>query len=318
MDIKLLMNKITKQKLVNYGVLIILIFGCIKAKEFAPVVEEKAKCTSGSPVRKVLIIGIDGCRTDALLAAHSPTFDSLMSHAYVNFNCDRGPYTVSGAGWSTILHGVFPAKHGIISNLIVPSNYTQYPDLFYYLRRFNPHFNLAVICNWEPFLEIVSNESYLECPYDPYDAAVGDNNVKTRAISLLDSCAPDVLLLHFDDVDTKGHQYGFSPFVPEYMNAITQIGNQTAEIMAAVKQREQNNGEEWLVFVVTDHGGKGFTHGGQDTIPQTRYVFEIARLPNQSRVDVPVANTTNIMPTILKYMGVPIDTAWGLDGNPIF
>jgi predicted AlkP superfamily pyrophosphatase or phosphodiesterase len=305
------MRKITKQRLFSYSVLMILLFGCIKEKVSVPIETGQDKCKSVSKVRKVLIIGIDGCRTDAFLAAHIPVFDSLMAHGYVNLNCDRGPYTVSGPGWSTILHGVFPAKHGVTSNVFPTTNYAQYPDLFYYMRKFNPYFNLAAVHRWERFTDIISNETSIQY----HD---NDLQVKTTAISLLNSCTPDVLFLHFEDVDAYGHSDGFSPNVWAYMYGIRLMGGHAADIMSAIEQRELNNNEEWLVFVVTDHGGVGKDHYAQDTVPETRFVFQIARLPNQSRVNVPVTDNTNIMPTILKYMGVPIDTAWRLDGVPLF
>ncbi len=306
------MKILTRQQHIRFSLLLlILISGCTKDKTFNPD-ELKSECLTGiSAIHKVLFIGIDGCRTDALLATHSSSLDSLMSHAYVNLHCDRGPYTVSAPGWSTLLHGVFPAKHGVTSNNFPTTNYSQYPDLFYYLRKSNPDFSLAEVSNWDNFLLITSNENYAQ--YVSTDA-----QVKEKALYLLNSCTPDVLLLHFDNVDYTGHQSGFSPTNPNYINAIRETGNYISEIMGAVELREQNYGEQWLVFVVTDHGGNGTSHGGQDALEETRFVFEIARLPNQTRIDVPVSNNTDVMPTILKYMSVSIDSAWGLDGAALF
>lgn len=308
-----MMKPFTKQKLLSYFIIALLILGCIKKKEPDIVIPDPDlnKCTSASPVRKVLIIGVDGVRTDALLAASSPGFDSLIAHSYVNLNCDRGPYTLSGPGWSTILHGVLPAKHGVTSNTFPTTNYAQYPDLFYYLRRHNAYLNLSSIHRWQSMDSILLNTTLSEYCITDYQA-------KEKVLYLLNSCPPDVLFLHLENVDSRGHFSGFSPTNPDYINAIREAGNHTEEIMNTVKLREQNNGEEWLVFVVTDHGGKNYDHGNQDTLPETRFVFQIARLPNMSRINLPVANNTNVMPTILKYMGVPIDSTWGLDGVPIF
>ena len=306
------MQKLGKQTTLVISFLIsIILSACDKDIKFNPN-ELRTECLSGvSAVQKVLFIGIDGCRTDALIAAQSPALDSLMAHAYVNLHCDRGPFTVSWPGWSTLLHGVFPDKHGVTSNDFPASNFGQYPDIFYYLRKANPNFSLSVVSNWASFLVITSHENYAQ-------AVSTDLEVKESAIHLLNSCTPDVLLLHFDEVDATGHESGFSPSNPEYLASIRQTGNYIAEIMEEIELREQTYGEQWLVFVVTDHGGKGKSHGGQDDLVETRFVFEIARLPNQTRVDVPIANNTNVMPTILKYMGVSIDSTWGLDGVALF
>lgn len=264
-----------------------------------------------SLVRKVLFIGIDGCRTDAFLVAKSATFDSLMAHAYVNFNCDRGPCTVSAPGWSTLLHGVFPSKHGVTSNDLSNLNYGMYHDLFYYMRQANPDFSLATVSHWDNFLRLTTNEDYAQ-------NVATDGEVKDKALYLLESCVPDVLLLHFDEVDDAGHQSGFSPGNAEYINAIRKVEGYTSEIMQSIQMREQTYGEEWMVVIVTDHGGEGTSHGGQDHLDVTRYVFEIVRLPGASRTDIPIATNVDIMPTILKYMNVSVEPAWSLDGSSLF
>lgn len=234
-----------------------------------------------------------------------------MSHAYVCLHCDRGPYTVSALGWSTLLHGVYPAKHGITSNDISNLNYGRYHDLFYYMRQNNPEYSLATISNWDNFLQLTSNEDYAQ-------AVSTDMDVKNKTIDLLLTTVPDITLLHFNDVDHYGHKSGFSPNNPEYINAIKQTGIYTDEIMQLIKMREKNFGEEWMVIVVTDHGGEGTSHGNQDNIEATRFVFSIVRLPNINRIDIPNSSNVDIMPAILKYMNIPIDPNWNLDGTPIF
>lgn len=274
--------------------------------------EIKSNCRNGvSLVHKILFIGIDGCRTDAFMAAKSATFDSLMAHAYVNLHCNRGPYTVSAPGWSTLLHGVFPAKHGVTSNDLSNLNYGVYHDLFYYIRQANPDISLATVSHWDNFLRLTTNEDYAQ-------NVSTDEEVKDKALGLLLTCVPDVILLHFDDVDHTGHASGFSPDNPEYVKAIKQVESYTSEIMELIKMREQVYAENWMVVVVTDHGGSGTSHGDQDNVDVTRYVFEIVRLPETTRTDIPTAANVDIMPTMLKYMNVPVEPGWALDGSPLF
>ena len=293
------------------GIALVALTNCEK-EEGLPASELKDTCRTGvSAVRKVLFIGMDGCRTDALLAARSAPFDSLMAHAYVNLHCDRGPYTVSGPGWSTLLHGVFPAKHGVTSNDFSDLDYGMYHDLFYYMRQANPDYSLATVTSWDDFLRMTTNEDYAQ-------VVDSDNDVKDRALYLLQNCVPDVLLLHFDDVDYAGHQTGFSPTNPEYITAIQQVEGHVAELMDAITLREQTYGEEWMVVLVTDHGGEGTSHGDQDHLDVTRYVFEVVRIPGLARTDIPVATNADIMPTILHYMNVSVAPAWSLDGSSIY
>ncbi|MBX7182293.1 MAG: alkaline phosphatase family protein [Bacteroidia bacterium] len=274
--------------------------------------EIRSDCVQGaSPVKKVLFLGIDGCRTDAMLAAHAPALDTLMAHSIVNFNTDRGPYTVSCPGWSTLLHGVWPNKHGVTSNDISNLNYGKYLDIFHYLRLHNPSYSLATISHWDNFLRLTTEEDYAQ----PVES---DLEVKDKALELLQNCNPDVLLLHFDDVDETGHSSGFSPSNPEYIQAIQTVGGHIQQLMDAIHQRELTKGEQWMVVVVTDHGGNGTSHGDQDDLPETRYVFQIVRIPGIPHNELANARNVDILPSIFKYLEIQPDSTWEWDGLPLF
>jgi predicted AlkP superfamily pyrophosphatase or phosphodiesterase len=300
------------QRILLISVFLFWFSSCKKEDESLPADEIRTNCRQGvSPVKKVLFIGIDGCRTDAFLSAHSPGIDSVLVHAYFNGYCDRGPNTVSAPGWSTLLHGVFPAKHGVTSNDFPPTNYAQWPDIFPYLRQWNAALSLATVSHWDNFLRITTEEDYA-LPVNT------DAEVRDQAIYLLNECTPDMLLLHFDDVDAAGHDDGFSPSVGSYMQAIRQTGIYIADIMQVVEAREQQYGEEWLVWIVTDHGGTGTGHGNQDNIPETRYVFLAGRLPGKPHTLLPSATNADVLPTTMHYFGADSLIPSGTDGIVLF
>lgn len=62
--------------------------------------------------RKVLFIGIDGCRPDAIEKADTPNIDRLVANGVMSTNTsilgprDCGNETISGPGWSSIFTGV--------------------------------------------------------------------------------------------------------------------------------------------------------------------------------------------------------------------
>ena len=56
---------------------------------------------------KVLIIGIDGCRPDALLAAKTPSIDKLWSNGAFSFHGKTDPKTKSGSCWTSMLTGTW-------------------------------------------------------------------------------------------------------------------------------------------------------------------------------------------------------------------
>ena len=122
--------------------------------------QEIRNCKPPSPNKnKVLFIGIDGCRTDGLLNANTPALDSLITAGLFISTVDRGPNTVSVPGWSTLLHGVFPSKHALLDNTFdQQDNFTQYPDMFHYIRQSHPDYNLCSVTHWYNFLRLTSNE----------------------------------------------------------------------------------------------------------------------------------------------------------------
>ncbi|MBK8659915.1 MAG: alkaline phosphatase family protein [Bacteroidetes bacterium] len=62
--------------------------------------------------RKVLIIGIDGTRSDALQQANVPNLDALIANGLYTYDAWHCGITVSGPSWSTIMTGVWWNKHG--------------------------------------------------------------------------------------------------------------------------------------------------------------------------------------------------------------
>ena len=74
--------------------------------------------------KHVLVIGIDGCRSDALQAANVPNLKTLIDRGTVCYQVISGGElgtktqqpTSSGPGWSSILTGVWCDKHGVSDN----------------------------------------------------------------------------------------------------------------------------------------------------------------------------------------------------------
>ena len=68
--------------------LIIITTGCVD--KFKPKKEIRTECPQGvEPQKKLLFIGWDGVRSDALVAANTPNLDSLLGQAIYSFNVDR-------------------------------------------------------------------------------------------------------------------------------------------------------------------------------------------------------------------------------------
>ena len=259
---------------------------------------------------KVLYLGIDGCRPDALRNANTPNLDAVINSGAYSFRAQTNDITVSGPSWSSALTGVWRDKHGVHNNDFDGSQFERYPHFFVRLKEQRPNLVTASIVHWAPIhSKIVAGADF--------SLAVGsDAAVAKEAAHLLRTGDPDVLFLHFDDVDHAGHGQGYGPRLPHYLEAIAVMDRHIGTVLAALRSRADYGRESWLVLATTDHGGTGTGHG--ENIPAHRTIFAIvggpAARPGEIHdppgiVDLPV--------TALAHLGVTIDPAWGLDGRAV-
>ena len=214
-------------------------------------------CINAQTIKKVLLIGIDGCRANALELANTPTIDNLIANGIYSPDALNDDITISGPGWSAILCGVWSNKHLSVDNSFVGTDYINYPPLFKHIEDFDANLHTVSICNWNPI------NDYIIQNYADYKLNVSsDADVSSEAFNYLTTNDPDMMFLHFDDVDHAGHSYGFSPNVSQYITAIEGVDALLAPIMQSISQRPNYANEDWLVLITSDHGGVGTSHGG--------------------------------------------------------
>lgn len=226
-------------------------------------------CLLSQQKKKVLIIGIDGCRADALQVAATPNIDALLTNSIQSYHAQNEDVTFSGPGWSAMLTGVWSPKHGVTDNSFGGSNFGQYPHFFKRIEDEFPALNTASISQWHPINNsIVLNEADFK-----YNAPT-EADVTNEAVDQLSNFDPDVLFLHYDDVDHTGHSSGFSPTNPSYLSTIEGVDTQIGIVLQALYARVNYPNENWLILLSTDHGGLGTSHGGTSSEEET--IFFIA------------------------------------------
>ncbi|BFM44505.1 hypothetical protein CFS9_31460 [Flavobacterium sp. CFS9] len=223
--------------------------------------------SSTPKTKKLLLIGIDGCRGDALMSSNTPNVKSLLNNSVYSFDALTNSPTWSGNGWSTMLTGVSSSKHGVTDNSFSTPNFTLYPSFLKRLEIGNPALKTISIVHWSPI-----NDDIID-GIDVEKNVTADLDVKNEAVNALKNDNPDALFLQFDDVDHAGHSSGFSGSVPQYKAAIETTDSYIGEILNALKSRPTYNDEDWLIIVSTDHGGVGTSHGGSSY--QERNIFTI-------------------------------------------
>lgn len=222
--------------------------------------------------KKVLFIGIDGCRADVMMSSNIPNIQNLVSKSIYSLDGLCAATTWSGNGWSTMLTGVWHTKHNIQDNSFTNPNYVNYPDFLTRAETYNSNLRTISLASWAPINDQIVQNADIQSNF------TSDVAVKNAAVNALQSDNPDILFIDFDDVDHAGHSYGFSSSVPQYVSAIQQTDAYVGEIVNAMKNRATYNNEDWLVVLTTDHGAVESAHGGGNL--SERNIFTIYSNPN--------------------------------------
>ncbi len=282
--------------------------GCLIGRDLCRVYQEQ------SLLRKVLLVGVDGLRPDALVKTATPNLDSLMNEGAYSLEARTGVHTLSGPGWSNILTGVWENKHGVKDNSFEGANYGDYPTIFNRLESHKPTLYTYSVASLSWINDIIITKADYRI-YHPFEEE-GDLKVAETASAVLSHHNVDLMFAYLMGVDMAGHQHGFDPEVPEYLSEIETIDHYVGMLMEALKKRPLYNKEQWLTILTSDHGGKGKHHDGVG-----EEAMKVPLIIHGSAVQkgeiVPVPRQVDIAPTILNYLGIPIKEEWGLDGKVV-
>ncbi|MEU9324347.1 alkaline phosphatase family protein [Streptomyces canus] len=291
----------------------------------------------GAKRGKVLVVGLDGVRFDRLtlapfkapvlhgLIATGSHGTSLLPYGEVDGQAEDGPstsmaYTDSGPGWSSVLTGVWPDRHGVTGNDFTGADYSRYPDFLSRAVTARPGLRTAAVVSWPELVHrgtlgpAIDRRVLHDGEAQGYEAA--DRLVADTAAHWLRDGDPDVVFVYFGAADEAGHATG--PFSPAYDQALLSQDAHLGRLLDVIAARRSHPGradEHWTVLVTTDHGHLDTGGHGGDTRAE-REVFVILAepgVPDGTLLDTP--RLVDLAPTVLDRLGIPIDPAWGLQGR---
>lgn len=262
---------------------------------------------SASQKRKVLIIGLDGTRSDALQQANTPNLDGLIANGLYTWDAWHLGITVSGPSWSTIMTGVWWNKHGVTSNTYTGSNFNQYPYFPALAKGVLPNLKCVQVVEWAPMSDNVYNDGW-----DTKLITPDGDGAATAAVASaqLANDSLDCLFVYFDATDLAGHSSGFSPSNPAYIQSIENNDANIGTVLNALYARPNYANEDWLILVITDHGGIGTGHGG--ITYEERHIWWIA-----SGASVAHQQITAPDPGTYNLLGTGIFNQSGVDQNKL-
>ena len=195
---------------------------------------------------KLLFIGLDGCRPDALLMADAPTCRGIITGGGA-FSCvgapdahaAAGPHPAPLSGWETLLTGRIDPGRSAASTL------------FSLLASVRPWVKGTLVTSLP---QLASRCRGPCCVAEP--AMRDDISATAGCASISSPQAPDLLVVQLGDVQAAGVAHGFGPHVKEYTDAIAEADRRIGALMEAVKRRMRAcPSEDWLVVITTNGGG---------------------------------------------------------------
>ena len=279
------------------------------------------------PTNRVLVIGMDGVRPDALRVADTPALDALIADGSSTESTRilgdryRKSDTVSGPGWSSFLTGVWADKHGVNDNSFKNKNYTEFPHFFSRLKQCFPGAVTGSFVDWAPIDEHIVSDADVRKVY-PSEGADGytlhDKKVTADACEFLSEGDPHAVVVYLGAIDETGHRDGFHPSVRSYVSAIETVDKQVGRLIESLRARPGYDDENWLVVISTDHGGRGTGHGGGHDVPEINTTFMIVSGQAASRGNIDQQTyVVDVAATALVHLGVELKPEWKIDGRPV-
>ena len=256
--------------------------------------------------KKVLLIGLDGVRPDAVLVAKTPTLKGLAKEGLYSWHAQTEIHTISGPAWTSLLTGVHADKHRVFDNDFKPRD-LKYRTFFSIAKDWNPQLRVVAHSHWKPILTEIFEKKVLS-----KKSSGPDKLMAWRMAKSIQKDEGDLYFIQLDDCDHAGHQYVYSPTSVKYLDQLAVTDTHVAQLMAAVRSRPSD--EDWLICVVSDHGGEGKSLG-MPAMGALTIIFIIVGNWLTARGEIPgreeeAPQIVDMVPTLAKFLGMPPDSAW--------
>lgn len=204
--------------------------------------------------RKVLYIIVDGARGKAVRALETPNLTKIAKNSIYAYDAlsdyEEQPMT-NASGWSTMLTGVGPDKHNVLSEDFSGDRLDQYPSMITRLKQADAKLRTAVFGASKIFTDKLAKDATLS------ETAAGNDGAVKAAVSkeLLNDDA-SIIVAQFHDVEVAGKTYGYSETATGYAAAITKMDSYIGEILTDLRARKNFAQENWLVVLASSKGGE--------------------------------------------------------------
>jgi arylsulfatase A-like enzyme len=263
-------------------------------------------------IGRVVIISVDGLRPDVLLRADAPHIRSLMNDGTFSLYARAIPYAFTLPAHVSMLTGVSPDKHGVTWNRYIEQSYPNVPTLFELAHARN--ITTAIAVAKMKFIAL-ARPGTIDWQFIADEDKQTDADVAREAAAIVAAHKPEVLFVHFGNVDVVGHAKGWGSV--EQVDAVHKADACVGTVVDAIKRAGVYDSS--LLIVTSDHGGGGRGHGPDDfpssqipwiaVGPGVRKNFDLTLLRG-----TPVA-TMDTFATCAAVLGIPL--ASDVEGRPV-
>ena len=186
-----------------------------------------AETKGAALAKRVVLLSLDGIRTDGLRQARTPRLDALFAKGvFSNSTRDVMP-SVTLPNWTSLLTGCGPEQHGVNGNgwnrsapslpSVARDAEGYIPSVFSELKRQIPGMKTAFYWNWQPLINPYNPASFDEAAFEENDGYEG-NCAKALAFLKANRESPTLVFLYDVHTDHAGHKHAWMS--PEYITAI--------------------------------------------------------------------------------------------------
>lgn len=272
--------------------------------------------TLPNPVRRALVIGVDGLSPNGIQKANTPVLDGLMRRGAYTMRARAITPSVSSPNWASIIMGADVEQHGVYSNdferdqVILPpvvrGSAEIFPTIFGEIRAQRPNAEIGAIYQWGGFGRLFEKNAVNFDINPANEQATADSTVR-----YLINQKPEFCFVHLDHVDHAGHEYGHG--TAAYYRSVERADSLIGQMLDGLRRAGMDG--ETLVLICADHGGIGNGHGGL-TLEEMEVPFILAGPGVRAGYQIPTpVFQYDHAATILFAMGLEAPYAW--IGRPV-